>query len=140
MKQRGTLRQLASGRTPPGIALDTYYSYETIKSRVANLYRALGAVNAANAVALGHAYGYLAPKGVLLLPVLPADDMRLIYLTGCAYQSADICIELGCTVPTIQYRKKVIRQTWRVPNFTAAVDRAYRAQLIAKVPRKDYRK
>lgn len=137
---KDTLRHLACGLTVEDIAATTWYSYDGIKSRVSKLYREIGAVNAPNAVALGHAYGFLEPITAIDVDPIAPDDVLLIWHYALGEQRHIIAAALGTTVPALEYRKKIIRQVWGTPTPAAMVDTAHHAGLVAHIPRKDYRK
>lgn len=139
MQDREILRYLARGLSAERMAVESFYSVDTIKHRTKTLYRTLGAVNAPNAVALGHAYGYLEgkPTGVC---VLDADDTQLLYLLAQGWNGNRISAEYGYTIPAIQYRKVVIRTRWGAPTVANAIDIGLRNEAIWQIPRRNYRK
>lgn len=73
-RQREILALLAAGMQYPDIAARVYISRSSVKNHCTKIYQALGAVNAAQAVAIAYERGIFVPD---ILSTSPPDGFRV---------------------------------------------------------------
>jgi len=132
-QELGVLRLIADGRTKDEISRRLGLSTSTVSRHMTRAYRALGARNAAHAVALAHASGLIARRPMPAAPFVSRRERQV--LAGVAYglTSEEVAERLSLSGETVKVHLRYIYRKLDVVCRASAVDTAINRRLLAVV-------
>jgi len=127
------LTLVAAGGTREEISRSLGMAPGTVASHMARIYRALGARNAAHAVALAHGVGVIAPQPLPAAPFVSRRERQV--LAGLAYglTSAQVALSLSLSNDTVKTHLRRVYRKLDASCGANAVDAAISRRLLAVV-------
>ena len=129
------LSEIAQGRTKSETAKHLGIAPNTVKSHVGNIFDALGARNAAHAVAIGHCRGILSQgKLSVRLPEVSRQEIELLKAVALGMTDVQVGRKLSLSRDRVKAHLRRIYVELGVCSRTQAVDTAFRSGLLIAYP------
>jgi DNA-binding CsgD family transcriptional regulator len=129
------LCEIAQGRTKSETAKHLGIAPNTVKSHVGNIFDALGARNAAHAVAIGHCRGILSQgKLSVRLPEVSRQEIELLKAVALGMTDVQVGRKLSLSRDRVKAHLRRIYVELGVCSRTQAVDTAFRSGLLVAYP------
>lgn len=129
------LSEIAQGRTKSETAKHLGIAPNTVKSHVGNIFDALGARNAAHAVAIGHCRGILSQgKLSVRLPEVSRQEIELLKAVALGMTDVQVGRKLSLSRDRVKAHLRRIYVELGVCSRTQAVDTAFRSGLLVAYP------
>lgn len=127
------LTLVASGDTREEISRQLGMAPGTVASHMSRIYRAMGARNAAHAVALAHGTGVMTPRLQPFAQLVSRRERQVLAGLALGLTSAQVAMYLSLSIETVKTHLRRVYRKLGVSSRANAVDSAIRGRLLAVV-------
>ena len=127
------LMLVASGGTRDDISRELGMAPGTVASHMTRIYRALGARNAAHAVALAHGCGVMSARPEPPAPFVSRRERQVLAGLAHGLTSAQVAVHLSLSIETVKTHLRRVYRKLDVTSGANAVDTAISRRLLAVV-------
>ncbi|WP_049871605.1 response regulator transcription factor [Catenulispora acidiphila] len=132
-REHEVLMLVAAGGTRDDISRELGMAPGTVASHMTRIYRALGARNAAHAVALAHGCGVLSARPEPLAPFVSRRERQVLAGLAHGLTSAQVAFHLSLSIETVKTHLRRVYRKLEVTSGANAVDTAISRRLLAVV-------